>query len=110
MQPGGCMMSIAIADRIEKTILLQAPRARVWRALTNADEFGEWFGMKLDGAFSPGATRRGIIVPTKVDDEVAGKQKEFEGFPFEITIEEMVPEQRFSFRWHPFAIEPGVDY
>jgi uncharacterized protein YndB with AHSA1/START domain len=104
------MMSIAIADRIEKTILLHAPRARVWRALTNADEFGEWFGMKFDGAFTAGARRRGVMVPTKVDDEVAKAQKEYEGFPFEITIEQLVPEQRFSFRWHPFAVERGVDY
>ena len=57
-----------------------------------------------------GATRRGIIVPTKVDDEVAEKQKPYEGFPFEITIEQIVPERHFSFRWHPFAVEPGVDY
>ena len=103
-------MSITMTDRIEKTILLHAPRARVWRALTNADEFGEWFGMKFDGAFTAGATLRGIIVPTKVDAEVAAKQKPHEGFPFEITIEQIVPERHFSFRWHPFAVEPGVDY
>jgi len=103
-------MSIAMTDRIEKTILLHAPRARVWRALTNAEEFGEWFGVKFDGAFTPGATLRGVIVPTKVDDEVAEKQKPHEGFPFEILVEQIVPERHFSFRWHPFAVESGVDY
>ncbi len=53
---------------------------------------------------------RGVIVPTTVDPEVAQAQKEFEGLPFEITIEQMEPERLFSFRWHPFAIERDVDY
>ena len=97
-------------DRIEKRILLRAPRSRVWRALTDAREFGSWFGMKLDGPFAPGVATRGTMVPTTVDAEVASKQKEFEGFPFEITIEEMDAERLFSFRWHPYAVERGVDY
>jgi uncharacterized protein YndB with AHSA1/START domain len=97
-------------DRIEKKILLRAPRKRVWRALSDSSEFGSWFGMKLDGPFAPGATMRGVIVPTQVNAEVAKAQKEHEGTPFEITIEQMEPERLFSFRWHPFAIERGVDY
>jgi uncharacterized protein YndB with AHSA1/START domain len=97
-------------DRIEKTIVLRAPRHRVWRALADAKEFGSWFGMKLDGPFTPGACLRGEIVPTKVDAEVAKAQQEHAGKPFEITVEQMEPERLFSFRWHPFAVEPGVDY
>jgi uncharacterized protein YndB with AHSA1/START domain len=97
-------------DRIEKKILLRAPRKRVWRALSDSTEFGSWFGMKFDGPFAPGAGMRGVIVPTTVNAEVAKAQKEYEGMPFEITIEQMEPERLFSFRWHPFAVERGVDY
>ena len=98
------------ADRIEKKVLLQAPRKRVWRALSDSTEFGTWFGVKFDGPFTPGASMRGVIVPTKVNAEVAKAQKPYEGKPFDITIEQMEPERLFSFRWHPFAVEPGVDY
>jgi len=97
-------------DSIEKKILLQAPRKRVWRALSDSTEFGSWFGMKFDGPFSPGAKMRGEIVGTTVDAEVAKAQREYAGLPFEIMIEQMEPERMFSFRWHPFAIERGVDY
>ena len=97
-------------DRIEKKILLRAPRERVWRALADSAEFGSWFGVKFNDPFAPGATVRGVIVPTTVNPEVAKAQKPYEGLPFEITIEQMEPERLFSFRWHPFAIEPGVDY
>ena len=97
-------------DRIEKKILLRAPLKRVWRALSDSSEFGTWFGMKFDGPFAPGASMRGVISPTKVDPEVAAAQKPYEGKPFEITIERMEPERLFSFRWHPNAVEPDVDY
>jgi uncharacterized protein YndB with AHSA1/START domain len=97
-------------DRIEKKVLLHAPRKRVWRALSDSTEFGIWFGVKFDGPFTPGASMRGVIVPTKVNAEVAKAQKPYEGKPFDITIEQMEPERLFSFRWHPFAVEPGVDY
>ena len=97
-------------DRIEKKILLHAPVKRVWRALSDSTEFGTWFGMKFDGPFAPGAAVRGVIAPTKVNAEVARAQKEYEGLPFEITIEKMEPERLFSLRWHPFAVERGVDY
>src|SRR3989449_3873893 len=98
------------ADRIEKSILLRASRKRVWRALSDSTEFGSWFGVKFDGPFAPGASMRGVIVPTTVNAEVANAQKEYEGMPFEITIEQVEPERLFSFRWHPFAVERGVDY
>jgi len=97
-------------DRIEKKTLLRAPLSRVWRAISDSTEFGTWFGVKFDSPFAPGAVMRGVIVPTTVDAEVAKAQKAYEGKAFEIVIEQMVSEKLFSFRWHPFAIEPGVDY
>jgi uncharacterized protein YndB with AHSA1/START domain len=97
-------------DRIEKKTILNASLEGVWRAISDSTEFGTWFGMKFDGPFAPGATMRGVIVPTKVDDEVAASQKPYEGIPFEIVIEQIVPERLFSFRWHPGAVEPAIDY
>jgi uncharacterized protein YndB with AHSA1/START domain len=97
-------------DRIEKKILLRASRKRVWQALTDSKEFAAWFGMKFDGPFTPGAVMRGVIVGTTVDPEIAKAQKQHEGLTGDITIEQMEPERLFSFRWHPNAIEPGVDY
>ena len=66
-------------DRIEKKVLLRATRAKVWRAISDSAEFGTWFGMKVDGPFVPGKKMRGVIVPTKVDAEVAKMQKPYEG-------------------------------
>lgn len=86
-------------DRIEEKVFLRAPRARVWRAFTDAGEFGAWFGVKLTGAFAPGASVKGTIT-----------EKEYEGLPFEMTIDRVEPERLFSWRWHPYAIDPGVDY
>jgi uncharacterized protein YndB with AHSA1/START domain len=97
-------------DRIEKKILLRASRARVWRALTDASEFGSWFGMKIHGAFVAGARVQATIVGTKVDPAVAELQKAHEGLAFEISVDRIEPQRLFSFRWHPHAIERGVDY
>lgn len=97
-------------DRIEKRILLHAPLERVWRALADSREFGTWFGVALDGPFAPGARLRGKIVGTKADAEVAKLQKQHEGVPFEIAIEEIEPQRLLAFRWHPHAVESGVDY
>ena len=97
-------------DRIEKSILLRAPRKRIWRALADSTEFGSWFGMRFDGPFAPGARMRGTIAPTTVNAEIAKAQKAHEGLAFEITIEKVDPERLFSLRWHPYAVEPGVDY
>jgi len=88
-----------ITDRIEKHILLRAPRARVWRALTDAEQFGEWFGVKLDGSFAPGARLRGQV-----------KHKGYEHIPFEISVERMELEKLLSWRWRPHAIDPNFDY
>jgi uncharacterized protein YndB with AHSA1/START domain len=98
------------SDRIEKRVLLHASLKRVWSALADSTEFGTWFGMKFEGPFVPGALMRGVIVPTKVNADVAKAQQKYGGMPVEITIEKMEPETLFSFRWHPYAIEPGVDY
>ena len=97
-------------DRIEKKILLRAPRKRVWNALADSEEFGTWFGMNFDGPFTPGARVRATVVGTSVDADVAKAQKEYEGIEFEITIDRMEPERLFSFRWHPGPAERDADY
>src|SRR5579864_429371 len=97
-------------DRIEKTILLRAPLRRVWRALADSTEFGAWFGMKFDGPFVAGAAVRGRIVPTGANAEAAKVQKQFEDMTFEIRVEQIEPERLLSLRWHPYAVERGVDY
>ena len=86
-------------DRIEKTILLHAPRARVWRALTNAEEFGAWFRVALEGPFAEGATVRGHIT-----------HPGYEHVTMEMQIVRIEPERLFSYRWHPYAVDPGADY
>ena len=86
-------------DRIEKQILLRAPRSRVWRALADAESFGQWFGVKLEGSFAAGARLRGKIT-----------HPGYEHVVMEITIESMEPERLFSWRWHPHAIDPNADY
>jgi uncharacterized protein YndB with AHSA1/START domain len=97
-------------DRIEKKVLLHAPLKRVWQALADSTEFGSWFGMKFTGPFAPGARMAGTLVPTTVDQKVAEGQKKYEGLKFEFTVERMEPERLFSFRWHPGASDPKVDY
>jgi uncharacterized protein YndB with AHSA1/START domain len=103
-------MTVAVTDRIEKSVLLNAPRARVWNALTDSKEFGQWFGVRFEGPFVAGSPVRGAIAPTSVDPEVAKLQQPYAGMTFEITIDRIEPQRLFSFRWHPYAIEPGVDY
>jgi uncharacterized protein YndB with AHSA1/START domain len=86
-------------DRIEKTVFLRAPRSRVWRAIATPEEFGAWFGVNLEGAFAPGKPVSGRITI-----------KGYENVPMEITIDRVEPERLFSYRWHPYAIDPKVDY
>lgn len=87
-------------DRIERKVLLNAPRARVWRALANAEEFGNWFGVKLHGkTFAPGQRTHGQI-----------SNPDYEHIVFEVWIERMEPEKLMAWRWHPAAVERGVDY
>jgi uncharacterized protein YndB with AHSA1/START domain len=98
------------ADRIEKKILLRAPLERVWRAVSNSREFGSWFGAEFDGPFAEEADLTGTIVPTNVDAEVAKLQEPHAGKTFIFTVERIEPMRRCRFRWHPFAIDPHVDY
>jgi uncharacterized protein YndB with AHSA1/START domain len=86
-------------SRIEKKIELKAPPARVWRALTDYREFGEWFRVKLDGPFIPGKTSTGHIT-----------WPGYEHLKWEAVVQDMEPEQYFSFTWHPYAVDPNVDY
>jgi len=102
--------SISQTDRIEKTVLLKAPRDRVWRAISDAKEFGSWFGVEFDGPFVAGARVTGKIAPTKVDPKVAKMQEPYAGMQFDFTVDRIEPQRFFSFRWHPFAIDPKVDY
>jgi len=91
--------SKTISDRIEKKILLRAPRERVWRALTDAAEFGTWFRAKLEGPFEAGKRVRGRVT-------YAG----YEHVTFDVKVERIEPERLFSLRWHPAAVDPAVDY
>jgi uncharacterized protein YndB with AHSA1/START domain len=88
-----------MADRIEKRIELKASVSRVWRALTDHREFGEWFRVKLDGPFVPGQVSRGRIT-----------HPGYEHIKWEATVQTMEPERLFSFSWHPYAIDPKIDY
>jgi len=86
-------------DRIEKQVRLRAPRARVWRALTDAREFGAWFRVSLEGPFVEGATVRGRIT-----------YPGYEHLRMEVVVETITPQSHFAYRWHPAAIDPKVDY
>jgi len=86
-------------NRIEKRIELAAPVSRVWRALTDYREFGEWFRVKLDGPFVPGQVSRGYIT-----------HPGYEHVKWEAVVQKMEPERLFSFTWHPYAIDPKTDY
>jgi uncharacterized protein YndB with AHSA1/START domain len=97
-------------DRIEKKVLLRAPRERVWHAISDAKQFGSWFGVAFDGPFVPQKRMIGKMVGTTVDAEVAKRQKTHEGVAFEFTVDRIEPQRLFSFRWHPFALDHGVDY
>jgi uncharacterized protein YndB with AHSA1/START domain len=97
-------------DRIEKSTVLRAPLERVWKAVSDARQFGRWFGVEFDGPFEEGRSLTGRIVPTTVDPDVAKMQEPHRGKPFAFTVERIEPMRRISFRWHPFAIDPKVDY
>ena len=86
-------------DRIEKRVVLRASRSRVWRAISTAKEFGAWFRVNLDGEFAEGATIRGRIT-----------HPGYEHVTVEMLVERIEPERYFSYRWHPNAIDPAVDY
>jgi uncharacterized protein YndB with AHSA1/START domain len=97
-------------DRIEKKIVLRAPRERVWSAISDAKQFGTWFGVEFEGDFAPGSHLKGKIVPTKVDAEIAKAQEPHTGLACDVWVERIEPMRLFAFRWHPYAIDPGQDY
>jgi uncharacterized protein YndB with AHSA1/START domain len=88
-----------MTDRIEKTVELKAPVARVWRALTDHREFGAWFRVRLEGPFMPGQVARGQIT-----------YPGYEHLRREAVVQRMEPERLFSFTWHPYAVDPNEDY
>jgi uncharacterized protein YndB with AHSA1/START domain len=104
------MTATTIPDRIEKKVLLRAPRDRVWRAVSDAEQFGSWFGVAFDAPFATGARITGRIVPTTVDPAMAKLQEPYAGTPFELVLERIEPPNLLSFRWRPFAIDPKADY
>ncbi|MGV0741982.1 SRPBCC family protein [Mycolicibacterium sp. XJ870] len=99
-----------MSDRIEKEVLLRAPLDRVWRAISDADEFGRWFGIRFDGPFVAGTSVSGVITPTEVDAAVAAMQEPYSGQPDTWQIVAVEAPHRLAFRWHPYAVEPDADY
>lgn len=88
------------SDRIERKILLKAPRSKVWRVIAHAEEFGKWFGVALDGRrFVAGEWTQGQVT-----------YPGYEHVLWNVLVERVEPERLFSFRWHPYAVEPGFDY
>ena len=88
---------IRSSDRIEKVIVLRAPRSRVWRALTDPGQFGEWFGCSLEGRFAPGQIMSGPVTAPG-----------YTHLRFEVVVDQMEPERLFSWRWQPGG-DPDVD-
>lgn len=86
-------------DRIETRLELRAPRARVWRAITDAGQFGAWFGARVEGAFTPRTTVRAYFSACGHDN-----------LPVDLQVEQVEPEHYFSYRWHPYAVDPNADY
>src|SRR5688500_18790237 len=110
MQPKGCATveldvwicatrRLRMNDHIEKTIDLKAPVSRVWKALTDYREFGAWFRVKLEGPFVPGKASGGQIT-----------YPGYEHVRMQVIVQKIEPERLFSFTWHPYAVEPGIDY
>jgi uncharacterized protein YndB with AHSA1/START domain len=93
-------MDATPADRIEKEIVLKAPRSRVWKSISDPGEFGAWFKVDMSGVkFEPGK-------PVNAKMTYPGH----EGAPFEMVVDRIEPERLFSFRWHPYGIDPNYDY
>lgn len=88
-----------MSNCIEKSIDIAAQVERVWQALTNHEEFGAWFGVKLEGPFRVGETVRGHVT-----------YKGYEHLKWEAKVEAMEAPTRFAFTWHPYAVDPETDY
>ncbi|MGV0782816.1 SRPBCC family protein [Mycolicibacterium sp. XJ775] len=94
-------------DRIEKEVLLKAPLDRVWRAISNSEEFGRWFGVHFDGPFVAGKSVNGVMTLTEVDEQVAAMQEPYAGEADAWHIVAVEAPHRLAYRWHPYAVEPG---
>ena len=92
-------MTVAELSRIDRTIELNAPRERVWRALTNADELSAWFQVKIEGAVAPDID----VWMTSLHPGHAGQR-------FRVRFTEMTPPERFVWEWHPGEVDPERDY
>jgi uncharacterized protein YndB with AHSA1/START domain len=92
-------MNETSTDRIQKEIVVNAPRAKVWRAITDFREFGKWFQAEMKDPFVPGTLSKGRIT-----------HPGYEHLTFELHVERMEPEHLFSYRWHPYAVDPKQDY
>lgn len=87
-------------DSITRSIVINAPRARVWRALSNAEEFGAWFGAKLEGQiFAVGQRVRGQITI-----------RNYEHMWFDVVVARIQPQDLLAYHWHPYAVDSAVDY
>ena len=94
------MTTTTDTDRIERSIVINASRERVWRALSNAEEFGAWFGVNLAGqSFKPGQRTRGLLSGCGHEDVY-----------FDALVERIEPQDALSFRWHPYSVDTAVDY
>lgn len=100
----------ADTDRIVKKVLLNAPRERVWKAISDAQQFGTWFGMTRDGQFEAGKRIKGRISPTQVDAEVAKMQEPWSGAACDLLVETVDPMRQFAFRWHPYVVDENKDF
>jgi uncharacterized protein YndB with AHSA1/START domain len=88
-------------DRIEKSVDIRAPQDRVWKALTDSQEFGRWFGARFEGPFVPGRSVRGIIAPGEASTPEEIASHPYLGKPMVFQVERVDPPRRFSYRWQP---------
>jgi uncharacterized protein YndB with AHSA1/START domain len=88
-----------MSDQIRKQVDLRASVETVWRALTDHEQFGAWFRVRLDGPFVVGEAARGSIT-----------YPGYEHVRWTATVVEITPKRRFAFTWRPYAIDPDVDY
>src|SRR5205823_768114 len=86
-------------DSIVKRSLIRSPRSRVWQAISDSKQFGAWFGVNLESEFRAGSITSGKLT-------FAG----YEHLTMEMAVETIEPEQLFTYRWHPYALDPAVDY
>src|SRR5262245_53071353 len=93
------MTATTATDRIEKTVIIKAPRGRVWRAISDATQFGEWFRVHLNGQFTAGTTIHGQIT-----------YPGYEHLTMEMAVDRIEPERYFAYRWHPAGVDPQADY